>query len=145
MYKHFNITYIFLLILFPNCNSGTEKEEIKTLLTLRYTDGQNENGKMEFTQQNTVHFLKAKSYMNDTPDYILSKAEIAKRDSFIQVMTGTNREESYVDMKNDFESHHYSITIDGGPGSKEINIIGHDAPKRYYDFVSWAMTLKTSP
>jgi hypothetical protein len=104
-----------------------------------------ENGsgpfEIKFTQENTVDFKNTTPYLNDNRHHTLSEIEIGKRDNFIQQMTTNNKKESYVDMDNCFESHVCRITLNTIQPTKEISIIGHNAPQIYYDFVLWTKLL----
>ena len=108
-----------------------------------------ENGygpfEIKFTQENTVDFKNTKPYLDDSRHHSLSEIEIAKRDSFIQLMTINNKKESYVDMDNCFESHEYRITLNTIKPNKGIRIIGHNAPQNYFDFVLWTKSLTLKP
>ena len=143
MNKHSkNIFFFLCLALLLACNSKNGNKKNHPLLTLWYTNSPKGLVKLEFTPQNTLHIYNRKPYLNKQLDYMLTELDISKRDSFIQLMTINNKPEEYSDLENDFETHEYRISIGSIYPNKEIYILGHRAPQKYYDFVSWVNSLK---
>jgi len=134
--------YLFLSIALLGCHSKDDKKQAQTLLTLWATEEQSGKINLEFMSDNTIHFKNAAPYLNEIPNYTLSNSQIAKRDSFIHLMLSIKRQEFYNDIDNCFETHQYSISINSVTPNKEIKIAGHKAPKKYYDFVFWALALR---
>ena len=133
--QHFKY-YFFVLITLLACQSKIDSRNAEPLLTILTPDMQ-----MNFMVDNTIHYKNTSAYITEVPNHILSQSEIVKRDGFIHSLAGNERQESYINMDNCFESHRYTISINSGAVNKRIEILGHRAPAKYYELILWATSL----
>ena len=138
---------IVLFVTVNSCNNKPTKQVNKIpLLKFYYSNFPYDPIDMEFINLNSVKIHHVSNLIAPSALYDIEESDRQTLDSFIQVLNQNRNNESYIEShpENEIveEGHNYSFSINVDSINKTIYVSGHTAPKRFYDFSSWANTLK---
>jgi hypothetical protein len=140
-------THLLLFVTLFSCKSkSVDQEKHLPLVSLYYSNFPYDPVYLEFSRLNSVKVHSPYYFLKTDTVYSIETADRHVLDSFIHLFTQNTRDEVYYETYPEGEivdeEHFFNFAINIDSIHKSISIMGHTAPRKFYQFTSWASSLK---